>query len=326
VELTVDTSMNWDQILGLWYQRAITIPGWEAQKYPRDPSIYTMKNVDGNVVEHMDGVPLVFAYYIPGLTGETQSQAPKKKQTTAPPLPQAKPIALKAIEMSTGEVITLPNIAKYDEAIQDVVKFASIPNDWTVTIIENRPTEIMVACAPPSYGLITPEKYNELQRRGASELTAVPKARAVSRAVMVVVTYMHSTPQRKLNRKTLSFRVEEDDDKQLLLNKWIELAKNEGTPWPQIARKMSARAGDYGWFTGTDDPLHFPWYDCEAITFKDPPRSSTDIRAADDDDPEPEGPSFGPGAGDLSGPPPRGANKTSPTGDSSTIPNSEAPT
>jgi ribonuclease HI len=126
-------------------------------------------------------------------------------------------------------------------------------------------------------------------------LTAIPKVKAVSKAVMVVMTYVHLTPQRKLNRKTLSFRVEEDDDKQFLLGKWIPLARNEAHPWDHISRKMSTRAEDYEWFTGTDDPLHFPWYDCEAITFRDQPRSSIDIRAADSNDPEPGDPSFGPG-------------------------------
>jgi ribonuclease HI len=126
---------------------------------------------------------------------------------------------------------------------------------------------------------------------------------------MVVVTYEHLTPQRKLNRKTLSFRVEEYDDTQFILGKWVPLARLEVHPWDQIARKMSLRAEDYEWHTGTNDPLQFPWYDCEAITFRDPPRASTDIRPADSNDPEPddppfddEGPSFGPGAGQSSNP------------------------
>jgi hypothetical protein len=49
---------------------------------------------------------------------------------------------------------------------------------------------------------------------------------------------------------------------------------------------MNVRAEDYGWFTGTEDPLQFPWYDCEAISFKDPPRSSTVI-VVDDENEEP---------------------------------------
>jgi hypothetical protein len=288
--------MDWAQILDLWYQLAVATPGWEVQKYPRNPTAYIMKDADDNIVEHIDGVVRVFPYYIPSLTGEAQPRTSKKTQAATPLPSQEKPIALQAIEMSTGDVITLPNISNYDEAMPAVVKFANIPNDWTVTIIENSPVATMVACAPPSYGSITVEKYQALQRRGASELAVVPKARAVPKAVMVVMTYIHMTPQRKLNRKTISFTVEEDDDKQLLLDAWIRLANKAATPWPQIARKMSKRAEDYGWFTGTDDPLQFPWYDCEAITIKDPPRSSTDIRPADIDDPEPDGPSFGPGA------------------------------
>jgi hypothetical protein len=325
VDLTVDISMNWDQVIGLWYQRAIMTPGWEVQKYPRDPSAYVMKDVNGNVIEHIDGVTVAFAYYIPSLTGSAQPPVPKKKQPKAPPPPQEKPIALKAVEMSTGDVITLANIAEYGEAIPAVVKMANIPNDWTVTVIENKPTEITVACAPPSYGLITPEKYNELQVRSASHLTAIPKARAVPRAVMVVVTHAHLTPQRKLNRKTLSFRVEEDDDKQVLLDRWITLARNEAHPCDHISRKMSVRATDYELFTGTEDPLHFPWYDCEAITFRDPPRSSTDIRPADSNDPEPGDPPFGPGAEGPKGPQGPNTSDTMPGGPDATGGATDAP-
>jgi hypothetical protein len=129
------------------------------------------------------------------------------------------------------------------------------------------------------------------------ELTKVPKPRAVSKAVMLVVTYVHLTPQRKQNRKTFNFRMEEDDDKKAVLDKWIDLAKNAAGPWDAIGRKMSVRAEDYEWYTGTNDPLQFPWYDCEAISFHDPPRASTDIRPPDSNDPELGGPSFGPDAG-----------------------------
>jgi hypothetical protein len=34
VELAVDANMSWNQILELWYQRAITVSGWDARKYP----------------------------------------------------------------------------------------------------------------------------------------------------------------------------------------------------------------------------------------------------------------------------------------------------
>jgi ribonuclease HI len=80
---------------------------------------------------------------------------------------------------------------------------------------------------------------------------------------------------------------------------------------------MSVRADGYEWFTGTEDPLQFPWYDGEAITFKDHPRASTDI-VVDDEDPEPEGPLFGPGAGDPSGPQAPTAPGAPPAGNSET--------
>jgi ribonuclease HI len=95
---------------------------------------------------------------------------------------------------------------------------------------------------------------------------------------------------------------------------------------------MSQREESYGWFTGTSDELVFPWYDSEAITFKDPLRSSTD--PVDDDELEPPGPSFGPGADkgtlpqvDQSGKP-SGSSPTSPIGETplgGSIANSDAP-
>jgi hypothetical protein len=91
----------------------------------------------------------------------------------------------------------LQNIAKYDEAIPTVKKYANVPNDWTVTIIDNKPTAIIVACAPPTYGPITPEKYNDLARHAASTLTVIPNSRAIPKAVMLTVTYVHLTPRRK---------------------------------------------------------------------------------------------------------------------------------
>jgi hypothetical protein len=43
VEIAADASMSWDQILELWYQKAITVSGWDAKKYPRDSSAYVIK-------------------------------------------------------------------------------------------------------------------------------------------------------------------------------------------------------------------------------------------------------------------------------------------
>jgi hypothetical protein len=198
------------------------------------------------VIEHIDGAAVVFAYYIPSLSGEAQPQTQKKKQTTVPPPPPEKPITLKAIEMTTGDVITIPNIAHYDEAIPSAVTLANIPEVWTVTVIENNPSGIVVACAPPEYGLITPEKYNAVCQRQATELSAIPKSKAVPCAIMVVMTYAHLTPRRKLDRMTFHFRVEEDDSKQLLLDQWIRLARESGKePWASIGRKMSRKADDY---------------------------------------------------------------------------------
>jgi hypothetical protein len=163
-----------------------------------------MKDADDNIVEHIDGKERVFAYYLPSLTGAAQPEIPKKKQAAAPPPSQEKLIGLQAIEMTSGDVITLSNIVKYEEAIPTVVRVANIPNDWTVTVIDNKPTAIMVACAPPSYGPITLERYNELQRHNATELTKAPKPRAISKAVMLVVTYVHLTPLRKEHKRTFN--------------------------------------------------------------------------------------------------------------------------
>jgi hypothetical protein len=86
-----------------------------------------MKNKNDEVIEHIDGVDVAFADYIPSLTGEVQPQASKKKKKTEPPPPQTKQIELKMTEMSSGDVITLPNIARYEEAIPSAVKWANIP-------------------------------------------------------------------------------------------------------------------------------------------------------------------------------------------------------
>jgi hypothetical protein len=105
--------------------------------------------------------------------------------------------------------------------------------------------------------------------------------------------------------------MEEDDEPRLVLAKWIELGENAADHWDAISRKMSLRPEDYQWFTGMDNPLQFPWYDCEAISFHDPPRASTDIRQPDSNDPEPgdrssgtddSRPSFGPGSEESTGP------------------------
>jgi hypothetical protein len=89
---------------------------------------------------------------------------------------------------------------------------ARIPNDWTVTIIENKTTEIVVACAPPAYGLITPEKYRELQIR---------KAVANPKSVIVRMTYAQINNRRKKDRTTQELRGENDQSKQGLLNLWV---------------------------------------------------------------------------------------------------------
>jgi hypothetical protein len=255
LDILVDTTMSWNQILESWYQKAAITPGWDVQKYPRNPTACVMKDGDDNAVEHIDGKERVFAYYAPSLTTAVQPQAPKQKQAAAVPSPQVKPIALQAVEMTSGDVITLQNIAKYDEAIPTVQKYANIPNDWTMTVIDNKPTLVIVACAPPSYVPITPEKYNDLARHAASTLTATPKPRAIPKAVMLHVTYVHLTPGRKDRAKKFSFRMEEDDEPRLVLAKWIELGKNATDHWDAISRKMSFRPEDYQWFTGMDNPL-----------------------------------------------------------------------
>jgi hypothetical protein len=103
--------------------------------------------------------------------------------------------------MTTGEMIELPSIAHYDEAFQIANQMVNIPEDWTVTIIENKPTAIVVACAPPTYGLITVEKYQELQPRTASGLSVVPKQPANEKSVMIIVTYAHINAKRKTEYK-----------------------------------------------------------------------------------------------------------------------------
>jgi hypothetical protein len=40
VELIADTSMNWDQLVEAWYQKAAIVAGWDARKYPRNALAY----------------------------------------------------------------------------------------------------------------------------------------------------------------------------------------------------------------------------------------------------------------------------------------------
>jgi hypothetical protein len=42
VELMIDTSMTWGQVVEMWYQKAITVSGWDIRKYPRNPTAYVM--------------------------------------------------------------------------------------------------------------------------------------------------------------------------------------------------------------------------------------------------------------------------------------------
>jgi hypothetical protein len=253
----------------------------------------------------MDGIDRVFAYYIPSTTGSAQAP-PSKKTRASPPLGSAKSIALKVIEMSTGDEIECSNVARYEEALQVAKQVARIPEDWTVTIIENKSPEITMSCAPPSYALITPETYQALQRRRSSDLSAVRKRVANPKSVIVVVTYVHINSRRKLDRHAQTLRVENHQTRQELLDRWIMRVRNEGMePWFGITRKMKVQETEYEWFTGSDDELVFPWYDHERITFKDPNRPSTEIG---EDDEEQKGNSFGPDTGGPSGSKPSGSS------------------
>jgi hypothetical protein len=277
-------------------------------------------------MQPMDGIERVFAYYIPSLTGSTPPQPRKQKEVIPQPI-TTKPYG----EMITGEMITLPNIAKYADALPTVRQMVDMPEAWNVTIIENKSTEIVVACAPPTFGLIAPEKYDALTKHDAQALSAIPKKPVIPKSIKLIVTYSHLDARRKTVANTQIFRADNEDTKQDLLERWANLTRDEGKePCPKIARKMSLRATDYEWFTGSNSPLVTPWYDSESITFQDPPRSSTEIVAADDDA-ETEGPSFGPDTDGQSGPsagtagsaPPgtsnaSGTSSTSPPGTSST--------
>jgi hypothetical protein len=308
--LIVDTSISWDQIVEVWYQKAALTSGLnDAKKPPRTASAYVMKTINDWVIDHMDGIDVVFAYYIPSLKGEAPVSPPKRKEVTPPPT-EAKPIALKVIEMTSGEIIELPSIAKYGDAIPTARQMARVPEDWIATVIENKPSEIVVACAPPGCGLITPEKDRELGVQKTTSLSVIPRQAINPKSVIVVMTCAHLNNRRKTDRHTQELRVENDQTRQELLGKWIERVRAERTePWAGVARKMSVKEPDYQWFTGSEDPLVHPWYDHERITFKDPPRSSTEPVEED----EPEAPSFGPGANGPPGPKPLSSSSTPPS-------------
>jgi hypothetical protein len=141
--------------------------------------------------------------------------------------------------MTSGELIELPNIARYGEAIPTAQQMARIPEDWIVTVIENKPTEIVVACAYPGYGLITPEKYRELRVQKMTELSVIPRPAANPKSVIVVMTYAHLNSRRKTDRHTQELRVENDQTRQELLDRWIKKVRDEkAEPWAGVARKM----------------------------------------------------------------------------------------
>jgi hypothetical protein len=129
--------------------------------------------------------------------------------------------------MSTGDIIELPNIAKATDAIRAARQVANIPEDWTVMIIENKITEILVACAPPTYGPITPEKCRELQTRKASDLSAIPKPVANPKSVIVVMTYAHLNSSRKTDPTTRKIRAEDNQTRQELLDLWVAKMRND---------------------------------------------------------------------------------------------------
>jgi hypothetical protein len=163
VELVADTSMSWEQLVEAWYQKAALIPGWHAKKYPRVASEYVMKTIDDQVITHMDGINRVFAHYIPSTMGAVPTPPPAKQAVIQPP-DSGKNIQLFVTEMVTGDTIQIPDVAKHDDAIKAAEDVGNIPSDSIITVIESKPTIIKMACAAPSYGLITPERFDIEQR------------------------------------------------------------------------------------------------------------------------------------------------------------------
>jgi hypothetical protein len=150
-----------------------------------------------------------------------------------------------------------------------------------------------MACAAPSYGLITPEKYQAIQQRTVTTLSATPKQLASDKTGMVHMVHAHINAKLKTGHMTRHMRAETEESRHELLAKWIAKVRSEHEePWTRRARKMSARESDYLWFTGNENQLQFPWFDQETILFKDPQRPSIGLVGAD----EPDGPSFGPNA------------------------------
>jgi hypothetical protein len=50
MEIVVEKTMSWDQLVETWYQKAAQVPGWDAAKYPRVASVYEMKNAENQVI------------------------------------------------------------------------------------------------------------------------------------------------------------------------------------------------------------------------------------------------------------------------------------
>jgi hypothetical protein len=231
-----------------------------------------MRNVANQIITNVDGVDQIFAYYRPNMKDSKDSVPTplpaKPKLAAATAQSPEKRIELFVTEVVTGDAIQLPNVAEHGEAIEAAHKLENIPDDWIVTVIESKPTVIKMARAAPSYGLISPEKYHEVQQRQVTALSSAPKLATRDESVMVKMIYAHIDKHRKTIRRFQNHRVYNDQSRQELLEMWIERARNERVePWSGIARKISTPESDYHWFTGNDNDLVFPWYDQETIVF-----------------------------------------------------------
>jgi hypothetical protein len=139
-------------------------------------------------------------------------------------------------------------------------QMANVPDDWEITIVVPKPTEIEIACAA---GPITTEMVQSVQRRMVTALNLIPKQAACPKSVMVNVIHHHIDENRKpaqiyIYRVTSRIRRTETRTTREMDQRGTRLSE----PWCRRAQKMSTKESDYLWFTGNE----FHW--CSPRTIK----------------------------------------------------------
>jgi hypothetical protein len=147
--------------------------------------------------------------------------------------------------LPSGDTLELASVAHYDEAIPRAHQMTNVPEDWTITIVEAKPTEIRMAWAASE---VTPDEIKAGQQRTVTALNIIPKPAACFKSVMVKVVYHHINEHRKPDHTYVNVRADNDQSKQELLDEWIRRVRSgvdHQEPWLRRAQKMNRKESDY---------------------------------------------------------------------------------